>query len=135
VAGLTRASVDPGTRRVKTILVVDDESESAEVLGLVLEDEGYRTVHATDGAQGLARLRAELVSLVVIDYMMPVMNGGEMIKALRETKATASIPVLMNSSMDEDEIRRHVTTYDAFLRKPYELDVALGVIRRLLATS
>jgi CheY-like chemotaxis protein len=120
---------------VTTILVVDDEAESAEVLGIVLEDEGFRTVLAINGEEGLARLRDEQVGLVVIDYVMPVMNGAEMVKALRDAAETASIPILLNSSLAEEEIRRHVTSYDAFLRKPYELDVALGVIRRLLATS
>ena len=120
---------------MKTILVVDDESASAEVLSLVLEDEGYHTVCAANGQQGLARVRDEHPHLVVVDFMMPVMNGGDMAKAMRESEDTASIRILMNSSLPEEAVRQHVTNYDAFLRKPYEVDVALGVIRRLLATE
>jgi len=118
--------------RVKTILVVDDELASAEVLSLILEEEGYRTFCAADGQQGLARVREVRPQLVVLDLVMPVMSGGEMARALREGGETASIRILMNSGLSEDAVREQVTTYDAFLRKPYNVDVALEMIRRLL---
>lgn len=117
---------------MKTILVVDDELASAEVLSLILEEEGYRTFCAANGQQGLARVRDLQPHLVVLDYMMPVMNGADMGRALRESPATQRVKILMNSSMPEEAVRQHFRNYDAFLRKPYNVDVALRLIAGLL---
>ena len=119
-------------QRVKTILVVDDELASAEVLSLILEEEGYRTFCASNGQQGLTRVRDVRPELVVLDFMMPVMNGAEVGKALRESADTRSVRILMNSSLPEEAIRHHFSNYDAFLRKPYNVDVALQLIAKLL---
>lgn len=119
-------------QRVKTVLVVDDELASAEVLSLILEEEGYRTFCAANGQQGLARVRDVRPDLVVLDYMMPIMNGAEMGAALRASADTRHIRILMNSSMPEDAVRTHFSKYDAFLRKPYNVDVALKLIATLL---
>jgi CheY-like chemotaxis protein len=115
---------------VKTILVVDDELASAEVLSLILEEEGYRTFCAANGRQGLARVRDVRPQLVVLDFMMPVMDGAEMGAALRESLETRDIRILMNSSLPDAAVRRHFSKYDAFLRKPY--NVALRLIANLL---
>lgn len=120
-------------QRVKTILVVDDELASAEVLSLILEEEGYRTFCAVNGQQALVRVRDVRPNLVVLDFMMPVMNGAEVVTALRSSMETRSVKVLMNSSMPEESVQQHTTDYDAFLRKPYNVDVALGMIKELLA--
>jgi len=117
---------------VKTILVVDDELASAEVLSLILEEEGYRTFCAANGQQGLNRVRDLKPQLVVLDFMMPVMNGAAMGEALRELPETKHIKILMNSSLPEESIRQHFSKYDAFLRKPYNVDAALKLIASLL---
>jgi CheY-like chemotaxis protein len=119
--------------RVKTIVVVDDELASAEVLSLILEEEGYRTFCAANGEQGLARVRDVRPQLVVLDFMMPIMNGAQMGAALRESRETRDIRIVMNSSMPEDAVRHHFSKYDAFLRKPYNVDVALRLIAGLLS--
>lgn len=117
---------------MKTILVVDDELASAEVLSLILEEEGYRTFCAANGQQGLTRVRDVRPHLVVLDFMMPVMNGADMGEALRESSDTRHIKILMNSSLPEAAVRQHFSKYDAFLRKPYNVDVALSMISALL---
>ena len=117
---------------MKTILVVDDELASAEVLSLILEEEGYRTFCAANGQQGLARVRDLRPQLVVLDFMMPVMNGAEMGEALRASSDTRHIKIVMNSSLPEESVRQHFGKYDAFLRKPYNVDVALKLIASLL---
>lgn len=117
---------------MKTILVVDDELASAEVLSLILEEEGYRTFCAANGQQGLARVRDLRPHLVVLDFMMPVMNGAEMGRALRADAHTQHIKIVMNSSLPEASVREHFDGYDAFLRKPYNVDVALKLIADLL---
>ena len=118
---------------MKTILVVDDELSNAEVLSLILEEEGYRVFCASNGRHGLERVAEVKPQLVVLDFMMPVMNGAEMGRALRGSDATRGIRILMNSSLAEEAVREHFSDYDHFLRKPYSIDAALAVIARLLA--
>ena len=65
--------------------------------------------------------------------MMPVMNGAEVGEALKASPDTRDIKIIMNSSLPEDAVRQHFEKYDAFLRKPYNVDEALGLIARLLA--
>ncbi|MBA3597306.1 MAG: response regulator [Methylibium sp.] len=117
---------------MKTILVVDDELANAEVLSLILEDEGYRVFCAANGRQGLQRIAEVRPDLVVLDFMMPLMNGAEMGTALRGDPQTQHIKILMNSSLTEDAVRSRFDQYDSFLRKPYNIDVALKVIASLL---
>lgn len=117
---------------MKTILVVDDELANAEVLGLILEEEGYRVFSAANGRQGLDRVAEVRPALVILDYMMPLMNGAEMGRALRASEHFRHIRILMNSSLTEHAVREHFDGYDAFLRKPYNIDVALETIRELL---
>src|SRR5690606_19084482 len=117
---------------VKTILVVDDELANAEVLALILGEEGYRTHCATDGREGLRRAQELRPDLIVLDYMMPILDGAATARALRENPATRSVRILMNSSLTEAVVRRHTTDYDAFLRKPYGVELALRTIARLL---
>lgn len=122
-----------GGRTAKTILIVDDEMANAEVLATILEDEGYRVFCAANGLHGLERVAEVRPDLVILDFMMPLMDGGEMGKALRATPATHSIKIVMNSSLSEHVVREHFPEYDAFLRKPYNVDKALLLIRSLLA--
>lgn len=120
---------------MKTILVVDDELANAEVLSLILQDEGYRVYCASNGRQALDKVAELRPDLVILDFMMPVMNGAEMGHTLRAAPATSHIPILMNSSLQEDAVREHFTGYDAFLRKPYNIDAVLRLIHELLAGS
>jgi CheY-like chemotaxis protein len=117
---------------VKTILIVDDELANAEVLSLILEEEGYRVFCASNGRHGLERIDEVRPDLVMLDYMMPVMDGAAMGAALRSNPQTEHIRILMNSSLSEGAVRAHFGGYDAFLRKPYNIDAALATIARLL---
>lgn len=118
---------------MKTILIVDDELGNAEVLSLILEEEGYRVFCAANGRDGLERVREVKPDLVVLDFMMPVMDGAEMGSALRALPAVSPVKILMNSSLPEASVAERFPLYDAFLRKPYSIDEALRVIDRLLA--
>jgi CheY-like chemotaxis protein len=117
---------------VKTILVVDDELGSAEVLGLILEDEGYRTYCAVNGQQGLQKAREVRPDLIVLDFMMPIMDGARMGEEVRADPELAHIKLLLNSGLMETAVRERFTGYDAFLRKPYHVEQALDLIKALL---
>lgn len=118
---------------MKTILVVDDELGSAEVLSLILEDEGYLTYCAVNGQRGLEKAREVKPHLIILDFMMPIMDGAQMAQALRADPQLGGVKILMNSGLTEPIVRQRFTDYDAFLRKPYNLDQALEVIKSLLS--
>lgn len=117
---------------MKTILVVDDELSNAEVLALILEDEGYRVFTAVNGRHGLERVHDVRPDLVLLDFMMPVMDGAEMGQRLRAAEATRHIKIVMCSSLDEDAVQEYFRDYDAFLRKPFDIKLGLSTIGRLL---
>jgi CheY-like chemotaxis protein len=117
---------------VKTILVVDDELGSAEVLGLILEEEGFRAYCAVNGEHGLAKAREVIPDVVIVDYMMPLMDGADFIRALREDPRFGKTRVVLNSGLPEFAIRDRFSGYDAFLRKPFKVEALLELLRRLL---
>jgi len=117
---------------VKTILVVDDELGSAEVLSLILEEEGYRTVCAVNGALALAQARDVPPDLVIVDYMMPLMDGAEFSRALRADPAYAHTKIILNSGLPELAIRDQFDGYDAFLRKPFKVEALLALVRSFI---
>lgn len=116
---------------ITTILVVDDEFGNAEVLSLILEEAGYRVYQASNGAEGLRRVEELKPDIVLTDFMMPVMNGADMAKALRDGADGRKLKIVMNSSLAEPVIRKHFDDYDAFLQKPFDVEMLLAVIERL----
>lgn len=118
---------------MKTILVVDDEFGNAESLALILEDEGYRVHCAANGRVGLDKVSELKPDVIVLDFMMPVMDGGEMGRQLRATPEFAAIKVVMQTSLPEPQVRARWDGYDAYLRKPFEVDHLLRVIRSFFA--
>ena len=117
---------------MKTILVVDDELGSAEVLSLILEEEGYRAFCAVNGQLALAQARDVVPDLVIVDYMMPLMNGAAFARELRADPSFAHPRIILNSGLPEAAIRDQFDQYDAFLRKPFKVDVLLQLVKDLL---
>lgn len=120
---------------MKTVLIVDDELASAEALALILEDQGYRVACAANGRQGLDKVAELVPDLVILDLMMPVMDGAEMGKALRSAEPARAVKIVMNSALSEGAVRRRFSGYDAFLRKPYTIDRLLAVVAALLPAA
>jgi CheY-like chemotaxis protein len=114
-----------------TILVVDDEFASLEVLALLLEAEGYRVLTASDGAEALARLGVEGVELVVTDYMMPTMTGDELCRRMNAEARLRAVPVIMTTSMYRDDVPAAPQVVALFI-KPLRFDDLLVAVRNLL---
>jgi CheY-like chemotaxis protein len=114
------------------VLLVDDELSSAEVLALVLAGEGYQVTLAPDARQALSRLQETAPDLLIADFMMPGMNGAQLVQAVREVDAFRDIPVLLISGAPESALRAYAVKYDAFLRKPFGLEEVLRVLRKIL---
>lgn len=101
-----------------TILVVDDEFGVGEVLDTILTDAGHRVLTAINGKQGLARLVETTPDVVLLDFMMPLLDGPGMLRAMAADPAHRGIPVIMMSSLDEDTVAEKCDRHVAFLRKP-----------------
>jgi CheY-like chemotaxis protein len=113
------------------VLLVDDEYASAEVLALILAGDGYHVTTVPDGQQALARLEEAAPDLVIMDFMMPGMNGAHLVNAIRDIQRFEHVPVLMISGAPEAALRRYETQYEAFLRKPFGLEQFLRTVRSL----
>lgn len=120
---------------MQTVLVVDDEFGVAEVLQSILEDEGYRVVTAINGKQALARLSEFTPDLIMLDYMMPIMDGTQTLAAIRSQSALAQLPIIMMSSLEEASVRETCTDYNSFLRKPFRAAAVAQLVAQLLAQS
>ena len=117
------------------IFIVEDESIILMGLSLVLEDSGYTVEWAADGRKALERIAAAPPDLIITDYMMPVMDGAELIETLRADARLCAIPLVVSTAVDEDILRRRTTAYDAFLPKPAKERDVLRTVERLLDAS
>ena len=115
-----------------TVLVVDDEFGIVDVLETILTDEGYRVVTACNGKQGLMRLSAEKPNVILLDFMMPILGGAEMLRAMAAEPVYQRIPVIMISSLGEDVIAEKCKGYAAFLHKPFRAAAVLSPVARVL---
>jgi CheY-like chemotaxis protein len=119
---------------VKTVLVIDDEWAIADVLDALLSDEGYRVIVAQDGRHGLERMAEWPPDVIMLDFMMPAMDGPATLAALKKNPATAAIPVIMMSSLPEHTVAERCDGYVAFLRKPFRIAAVLDVVTAALET-
>jgi two-component system, OmpR family, phosphate regulon response regulator PhoB len=87
---------------MQTILIIEDEKDLAELLAFNLEKEGYRTVIALDGVEGLEAANRFMPDLVLLDLMLPGMLGTEVCKSLKKNDATSRIPVIMLTAKGEE---------------------------------
>ncbi|WP_428542153.1 response regulator [Rhodopila sp.] len=116
-----------------TILIVEDEFAIAELLEMVLVDEGYSVLRASNGRQGLERLANDSrPDLVISDYMMPILDGASMIQTMRGNEAQRDIPYIIMSSMPEDNVRQRIQGYASFVRKPFHLLKVVELVATIL---
>ena len=117
-----------------TVLVVEDDRNIAELLQMYLEKEGYAVATAHDGGQGLAKFRSIKPDLVLLDVMMPVMDGWGVCKAIR---AESQTPVIMLTAKGEtdDKVAGLKTGADDYITKPFEMKEVLARIEAVLRRS
>ncbi len=120
-----------------TILAIDDTEKILDVIRYFLENEGYRVVTAKDAAEGLARAREGGIDMILLDIMMPGMDGYAVCDQLKKTDGTRDIPVIM---LTAKAIILH-TPKDffyglyGFLAKPFTKDQLLKVVAETLAMT
>jgi CheY-like chemotaxis protein len=109
----------------KRVLVVEDDDDIRSTLAELLESEGYEVASAPDGMQGLARAQERTPDLILLDLMMPVMNGWEFREQQKRDPAIAGVPVVVVSaiwraSIDASEV----------IAKPFSIDQVLDAVQR-----
>jgi two-component system response regulator VicR len=115
------------------VLIAEDEISAAKMLGEVLELEGFTVTLAPNGKRALEMIDEVQPELIITDYMMPVMNGIEMAKAVRAMPAFANVPILVTSGVPEKSLMAESSAFTAFLRKPFSIDVLLEVIGKIVS--
>jgi CheY-like chemotaxis protein len=115
-----------------TVLVVDDEFAITDLLETILSGEGYRVLTACNGKQGLEKLAQGGSDVILLDFMMPILDGGGMLRALVAMPAYQRIPVIVMSSLSEQMIAQKCEGYVAFLRKPFRVTELLSTVARVL---
>jgi DNA-binding response OmpR family regulator len=115
------------------VLVVDDEPDVLLLLRIHFEEAGYRTVLAADGETALRRLDEERPDAVVLDVMMPVMDGWSVLEALRSRADAPPVVVLSARTTDADIARARELGAADYVTKPFEPAALLAAVARALA--
>lgn len=119
------------------ILVVDDDLDTLRLVGLMLQKQGYQIVAASNGQQGLDLAFSELPNLILLDVMMPQMDGYEVARRLRADEKTADIPILMFTAKSQldDKVTGFESGADDYLTKPTHPSELHAHVKALLARS
>ena len=115
-----------------TILIVDDEERMRRVIADYLRIKNYHTVEAADGVEAMEQFRAVRPSLVLLDVMMPRMNGWDVCRAIRQTDTTTPIILLTARSEESDELQGFELGADEYIAKPFSLKILLARIEAVL---
>ena len=121
----------------KKILAVDDERHIVRLVQVNLERAGYEVVTAFDGKEALEKVEAENPDLVVLDVMMPYMDGFEVLQNLRKNQATRDLPVIMLTAkaQDADVFRGWQSGVDCYLTKPFNPMELLSFVKRIFTAQ
>jgi DNA-binding response OmpR family regulator len=119
-------------------MIVDDSPEFRKLIEKVLVRAGYETLAAVDGEDGLRQAIAEQPDLILLDYMMPGMNGAETFRELRQNENTARIPVIMitafSTQFETEQMADMRMMLDDFMTKPISPKELVSRIESLFAT-
>ena len=123
------------------ILLVDDDPDILDALSMILESKGYQVVTAQDGIEGLASLKAEKPDVLILDLLMPKMDGFAVCKELQDPRWSKykDVPILILTSVREEASRRRYELetgleldVDDYVEKPISPDVLLDRIGKLI---
>ena len=120
---------------MKTVMVVDDHHDTNSVLCKVLRKSGYRTLSAYSGEEAVAMLATSVPDLVILDVMMPGMNGCEVLRIIRGAQATASLPVIMHTAVADAQARQQAMDIGAngyLVKSGFDLQTFQATVARHL---
>ncbi len=119
----------------RTIMVVDDDPDIVTLVRVILEQEGFNVRCANSGQQFFAVLEKEKPDLIILDVMMPVMDGLVVLARLKDAPETSSIPVILLTVLEqhEDVLAGYKTGADYYMTKPFTRIQLIASINRLLS--
>jgi DNA-binding response OmpR family regulator len=124
------------------ILVVDDDPDITDALTVLLEGEGYEVISASDGEEGLARIKEENPDLVILDLLMPKLDGYGVCKTLQDPRWSKwkNIPIIVLTSVREEVSQRRYELetgvrmdVEDYIEKPIDPDVVIERVQKILA--
>lgn len=118
----------------KKILVVDDEEDMQKLLKVRLEQEDFNVITAADGDVAIKAAELEVPDLIILDIMLPKMDGYTCLKEIRRLPKTKDIPVLILSGKEEDKVRDLFAfqKISGYIEKPFELDNLVIKVKEIL---
>jgi two-component system, OmpR family, alkaline phosphatase synthesis response regulator PhoP len=122
-------------QETNTILVIDDDPNIRELLKVNLMAAGYHVTTAADGREGMDMLRTSRPRLVILDVMMPEIDGWELCKFIKDSHELAPTRVLMLTAKDRDKDRmigKEILGADEYMTKPFDIDELLDNVRRVI---
>lgn len=115
----------------KKILVIDDEADIREIVRIYLEDEGCQVIEASNGQDGILKAQSEKPDLIVLDIMLPGINGFEVAKHLKDDPNTQNIPIIILSVLAQDsQYRQGILDY---ISKPFRQEELVATVRRIFS--
>ncbi len=118
----------------KLILLVEDEKDMSYAVTLQLEAKGYKVITAYDGQEGLEKARTKKPDLIILDLMLPKMDGYKVCRMLKFDREYKDIPIIMFTARAQDSDRKmgEEVGADAYMAKPFEPKVLLDKIQKLV---
>lgn len=116
----------------KKVLIVDDEPDTLELVKLVLESGGFKTVLAANGTEALKEMETSLPDLVLLDIMMPDMDGWEVFRKIKEKNSNLPVAILTAKAQNFDRLLGlHVLKADDYITKPFGKNELLSRVKKL----
>ncbi|MFA7255328.1 MAG: response regulator [Candidatus Omnitrophota bacterium] len=122
------------SKKNKKILFIEDESDQIMMISLRLQKNGYEVISSMEGAEGIRKAVAEKPDLILVDVIMPGVDGFEVCRRLRKNPVTKDIPIISTTAAGADDVEHQCLTAgaDDCVRKPYDSQDLLMKIKRLL---
>lgn len=122
----------------RTIVYIEDESEMIDLVRLILGRRSYEVIGAIGGVEGLAMVQKELPDLVLLDLMMPDMDGWEVYQQMRAEEGTREIPVIILTAKAQNidkVLALHIAKVDDYLSKPFSPQELIDSVERIFAKN
>jgi two-component system chemotaxis response regulator CheY len=119
---------------MKTILTVDDSASVRQMVKLTLSAAGYQVIEACDGKDGLTQAQKNAVNMIVTDLNMPIMNGLDFIRALRQLAPYRGVPIVFLTTESDEGMKQQAKAAGAtgWITKPFKQEQLLAVAKKLL---
>src|SRR6266568_771029 len=130
----SQMQTQPTNRSTTPVLVIDDEESIVDLIKLGLKYEGFEVVAASDGEEGIAAAQRTNPIFIILDWMLPDMDGLEVCRRLRSNPTTLDIPILLLTAKDEvgSRVEGLNTGADDYLTKPFSFEELVARIRAIL---